>query len=168
MWNRDFSKFIQLWWALSPSWRGVRTSDRYHCQALPMNFTTHLIQTKTSTSRKSYTRSKILFSRKKSIWITTSIGLSRVGCYPQTSAVIALSHTKTLQFNSRVQNLSKTSKIIEFDPITTENESFKVYKAIPHQNGPFWAILVPLKKHCYMIVFIEISAPGTLWRLVTL
>ena len=38
----------------------------------------------------------------------------------------------------------KTSKIIETNLITTENELFKAYKTIPRQNGLFWAILVGL------------------------
>ena len=58
---------------------------------------------------------------------TTPPGIRRLlspngGCYPQTSAVIAL---KTLEFKSNDQGLFKTSKIIEIDPIGAENELFK-------------------------------------------
>ena len=59
-----FPKSIQLWWAVSPSWRKVGSSDRYRCEGLSINFATHLIRAKTGTSRKSYTRSKFLLFRK--------------------------------------------------------------------------------------------------------
>ena len=47
-----------------------------------------------------------------------------VGCYLQTSAV-ALSHNKNTTI-SRAQVLFKTPKIIEIDPIASENELFEV------------------------------------------
>ena len=61
---RNFSKCIQLWWAVSPSSRNILWWDRYRCKDLCLSFQTSLIRSKTGTWRQSYSRYKIENFRK--------------------------------------------------------------------------------------------------------